>query len=219
MSMSKGEDRPTRLTPKGLAMRGRIVEAAADLAFRSGAHETSLDEVRHQVGASKSQLYHYFADKDELLAAVIDHQGLRVRGAQQPELGAIDSWQTMKRWRDKLVRLAEVYGTEGGCPVGSLGNELATHSPVHRASVSEQFDLWAAEIDRALAAMQARGLLAPDCDPKQLSQLFLSAIQGGLLFAKIHGTAAVLATALDQLIAVLQSQAPTGVSGRARATP
>jgi len=205
--MSDGEDRRTRLTPKGVAMRARIVEAAAGLAFRSGARETSLNEVRHEVGASKSQLYHYFADKDELLSAVIEYQGLRVLDAQQPELSEIVSWETMGRWRDKLVQLAEVYGTVGGCPVGSLGNELAAQGPAHRASVSEQFDLWAGEIERALTAMQTRGVLSPDCDPKQLSRLFLSTIQGGLLFAKLQGTAAFLATALDQLIAVIQAQA------------
>src|SRR5689334_400790 len=101
--MSEGDDRRARLTPKGHAMRERIVEAAAGLAFRSGARETSLDEVRREVGASKSQLYHYFSDKDELLDAVIEHQGLRLLENQQPELGAIESWETLGRWRDKLV--------------------------------------------------------------------------------------------------------------------
>ncbi len=211
--MSKRDDRRMRLTPKGLATRERIVEAAAGLAFRSGAHETSLDEVRHEAGASKSQLYHYFSDKDELLDAVVEFQGLRVLEAQQPELGAIESWETLERWRDKLVQLAEARGTVGGCPIGSLGNELATHAPSHRASVSEQFDKWTAEVEQGLAAMQARGVLGQDCDPKQLSQLFLSTIEGGLLFAKLHGTAAFLATALDQLIAVLQSQAPSSPRG------
>ena len=36
------------------AMREGIVAAAAELVFKSGARETSLDDVRHHVGASKS---------------------------------------------------------------------------------------------------------------------------------------------------------------------
>jgi len=64
-----------RLTAKGRAMREGIVAAAAELVFKSGARETSLDDVRHHVGASKSQLYHYFADKDEVPQAVIEFQG------------------------------------------------------------------------------------------------------------------------------------------------
>ncbi len=68
----------SRLTSKGRAMRDRIVQSAADLVFSSGARETTLDQVRSAVGASKSQLYHYFSDKDELLHGVIDFQGARV---------------------------------------------------------------------------------------------------------------------------------------------
>ena len=56
-------------------MREGIVAAAAELVFKSGARETSLDDVRHHVGAGKSQLYHYFADKDEVPQAVIEFQG------------------------------------------------------------------------------------------------------------------------------------------------
>ena len=47
-------------------MRERIVAAAAEFVFKSGARETSLDDVRHHVGTSKCQLCHYFADKDKL---------------------------------------------------------------------------------------------------------------------------------------------------------
>ena len=91
-----------RLTAKGRAMRDRIVQSAAELIFATGARETTLDQVRSAVGASKSQLYHYFGDKDELLRAVIDFQGALIMEAQQPELGAINSIASLKRWRDKL---------------------------------------------------------------------------------------------------------------------
>lgn len=220
--MDEGSAGRGRLTQKGLAMRERIVEAAADLVFKSGARETSLDEVRHEVGASKSQLYHYFSDKDGLISAVIDFQGLRVLEAQQPELGAIDSWETLRRWRDKLVQLAGAYGRAGGCPIGSLANELAAQDQGFSAALSSQFAAWAAQIEQGFAAMQARGALAADHDPKGLSLLFLTAIQGGLLFAKLQRSSERLATVLDQLIGLIERPAgpapqhgPSAGSGRA----
>src|SRR5215470_19008954 len=73
------------LTAKGRAMRDRIVQSAAELIFAGGVRETSLDQVRSAVGASKSQLYHYFGDKDELLRAVIDFQAALIMEVQQPE--------------------------------------------------------------------------------------------------------------------------------------
>lgn len=194
----------SRLTSKGRAMRERIVQSAADLVFASGARETTLDQVRSAVGASKSQLYHYFSDKDELLHGVIDFQGARVIHAQQPELGAIDSIKSLKRWRDKLVQLCDTYGRIGGCPTGSLANELASHSENHRRVLSAHFDCWAAEIERGLLRMQASGCLEPPLNPKILSITFLTAIQGGLLLAKLQRSSTALATALDEIIRFIE---------------
>ena len=72
-----GTDERTTLSPpteKGRAMRARIVDAAAELIFERGVAEVSLDDIREKSGASKSQLYHYFKDKNDLLRAVIEHQ-------------------------------------------------------------------------------------------------------------------------------------------------
>lgn len=195
-----------RLTPKGRAMRERIVAAAAELVFKSGARETSLDDVRQEVGASKSQLYHYFADKDELLQAVIEFQGSRVIAEQQPALAAVDSWESLLAWRRKLVQLADAYGQVGGCPMGSLANELAPYRQSHRMALTAGFQAWAGEIERALLALQACGALSAKFDPKSLSMLFLSTIQGGLLFAKLNGSAEALAKGLDQLISLIQNK-------------
>lgn len=204
--MSEALTGRARLTPKGRAMRERIVACAADLVFKSGAGETSLDDVCRHVGASKSQLYHYFSDKDALLRAVIEFQGLRVIEAQQPELAAVNSLESLRNWRDKLVRLAEAFGKIGGCPLGSLANELAPYDQSHRAALVAQFEAWRGEIERAFVAMRTGGALDASFDPKSLSALFLSTIQGGLLFAKLQGSPETLAAALDQLIGLIESK-------------
>jgi len=194
------------LTSKGRAMRDRIVQSAADLVFAAGARETTLDRVRSAVGASKSQLYHYFGDKDELLRGVIEFQGERIFRAQQPELAAIGSVASLKRWRDKLVQLGDAFGKVGGCPIGSLANELASHSENHRHALEVHFDHWAAHIEDGLLRMQANGCLEPALDPKTLSITFLTAIQGGLLLAKLQRSSTALATALDEIIRSIERQ-------------
>jgi TetR/AcrR family transcriptional regulator, transcriptional repressor for nem operon len=188
------------LTAKGRAMRERIVQSAAELIFATGARETTLDQVRSAIGASKSQLYHYFGDKDELLSAVIEFQAALIMKAQQPELGAIDSIASLKRWRDKLVRLSDAQGRIGGCPIGSLANELAGHSETHRRALTAHFDHWAASIAQGLSRMQASGRLAPSLDPRALGTTLLTAIQGGLLLAKLQRSSMALGAALDEII-------------------
>lgn len=65
-----------RMTSRGTATRTRIVEAAADLVRRNGAAGTSLEAVMLGAGVSKSQLYHYFADKEALVTATCRELGL-----------------------------------------------------------------------------------------------------------------------------------------------
>jgi AcrR family transcriptional regulator len=80
----------TKLTPKGLATRARIVEVAADLVLARGAGGTSLDDIRARTSTSKSQLFHYFPrGKAELVSAIATFQAERVLAAQQPFL---DTW-------------------------------------------------------------------------------------------------------------------------------
>jgi len=202
--MTRRTNTSEKWTAKGKAMRDRIVETGAELASRRGANATSLDEVRQQAGASKSQLYHYFADRDDFLREIVAFQGVQVIAAQHPELGRIATMESLRNWRDKLAAFAETHGRSGGCPLGSFANELALHGADMRAAFIEGFDAWATELERGFAAMRAHGALAPGADPKQLAALFLSAIQGGLLFAKLEGSTKKLVQSLDQLIDMLE---------------
>src|SRR5262244_4466745 len=115
---------PRSLTARGAATRARIVEAAADLIYAHGVEQTSLDDVMAASGVSKSQLYHYFTDKDALVLAVIALQAERVLDAQRPHLEALDSLPAIRAWRDAIVRLNKVTDYRG-CPLGSLASELA----------------------------------------------------------------------------------------------
>ena len=115
---------PRSLTARGAATRARIVEAAADLIYAHGVEQTSLDDVMAASGVSKSQLYHYFADKDALVLDVIARQTERVLDAQRPHLGALDSLPALKAWRNAILRLNKAAQGKG-CPLGSLASELA----------------------------------------------------------------------------------------------
>jgi hypothetical protein len=48
--------------------------------------------------------------------------------------------------------------------------------------------------------MQASGRLGPSLNPKTLSITFLTAVEGGLLLAKLQRSSKALATVLDEII-------------------
>ena len=82
---------------------------------------------------SKSQLYHYFADKDALMRAVIELQTRRVTGGEAAQPEAIDSLPKLRRWRDAVVTMNRAARGVGGCPLGSLASELSDRSESARA--------------------------------------------------------------------------------------
>jgi AcrR family transcriptional regulator len=198
--MSAIEESGSRpLTARGAATRARIVNAAADLIYAGGVDRTSLDEVMAESGVSKSQLYHYFADKDALVLEVIALQTERVLNAQQPHLGALDSLKALRMWRDAIVQLNERAGSNG-CPLGSLASELANESETARQRLAAGFAVWGDSIERGLAKMRERGALAPSANPQELAVALLSAVEGGLLLAKTTQTSRPLEIALDMAI-------------------
>jgi AcrR family transcriptional regulator len=191
-----------KLTPKGERTRQRIVEGAAALIHEHGVANTTVDDVRSAAGVSSSQLYHYFRDKDELVRAVIAQQAYVVVGAQ--ERHQFDTLEGLRNWREFVVRSVRRQRGRGGCPLGSLGSELADTDSGARGDVSLSFDRWEAAVRDGLRAMKARGALKVTTNPDDLALATLAALQGGLLLAKIHRSVKPVETALDAMIALIE---------------
>ena len=193
------DSEPRTLTARGAATRALIVEAAADLIYVHGVERTSLDDVMAASGVSKSQLYHYFADKDALVLEVITLQTERVLDAQRPHLEALDSLPALKAWRNAFVRLNKA-AHYGGCPLGSLASELANDSEPARKRLADSFSMWRDRIENGLAKMQERGELSASANPHELALALLSAVEGGFLLAKTTHSSRPLEIAIDMAI-------------------
>src|SRR5882757_3584460 len=115
-------------TGRGRASRERIVERAAELFAERGVAETSLDEVLAAAGAGKSQLYHYFRGRDELVEAAVAHRCTQVvAGLEQALAGFVAGFEQMGL---------------PGCPIGSLAAEVAEHNEGARLQAAAAFDSW-----------------------------------------------------------------------------
>ena len=164
-----------------------------------GSTAPSLDDVMAESDVSKSQLYHYFADKDALIREVITLQTERVLGAQQPHLGALDSLSALRSWRDAILRLNDGIHAKG-CPLGSLASELVNNSEPARKQLAGSFAVWSNSIEQGLVEMRERGELAASANPHELATALLCAVQGGLLLAKTARSSHPLRIALDMAI-------------------
>ncbi len=186
-------------TARGAKTRARIVDAATGLVRARGAANTTIDAVIEASKVSKSQVYHYFADKDDLVLAVIQRQAECVLGTHEELLRKLNSIAGLRRWRDAVVELTRRTNCAGGCPLGSLAAELS-ETPRTRAALAQGFARWASYFEAAFARMQARTGRKPGGNLKELSEAMLASLQGGLLLAQTMRSARPLELALDMAI-------------------
>ena len=193
------------LTVKGERTRGKIVDAAANLMLNDGAAGTTIGEVCAAAGVGRSQVYHYFDDKNELVRAVIERQAELVFGGQESHLAHIEGWETWDAWRDFVVEIQRAAGCVGGCPLGSLASELADEDEVARQVLLESFQRWERAFLGGIQQMKDLGLLRADADVALLATTLLAALQGGLLLCQTWKDVAPLETALNGALGFLRT--------------
>jgi hypothetical protein len=71
----------------------------------------------------------------------------------------------LRAWRDFVIEHERECDGSGGCPIGSLGSQLAETDPEARAHVADGFRRWQASIQGGLREMHARGKLTPETNP------------------------------------------------------
>lgn len=198
--------RPTPVTERGRRTRAAIVDAAAELIYERGVAATVLDDVLASCGAGKSQLYHYFRGKRELVAAVVDRQ-LRQVLAAQPSLDEMKTWADFDAWAEDLLALHS--GPDGpmACPLGSLAGELSD-DPVLSHDLDDALRSWESHLARGLAQLRERGELRADAEPARLATTAMCALQGGLMLAHLRRDITPLRDALAMALAHLRANKP-----------
>ena len=184
-----------RLTTKGAATRVRIVQAAAELMHDSGVADTTMLDIQKRAKVSSSQLYHYFADKDEIVHAVIDYRIATFIARATLDLSTL---QGIREWRDLTVARVEARHGQGGCPIGSLGGQLAETDEVGRVELGVAFDHWERAFRDGLETMRSEGRLSSAADASELATALLAAAEGGMLEAQVRRDARPLKVATSR---------------------
>jgi TetR/AcrR family transcriptional repressor of nem operon len=201
-------------TEQGRRTRQRIVTAAAGVVAEKGALGASLDEVGARAAASRSQLYHYFDDKTDLLRAVAQATSDSVIDGQRALLTGLDTWAGLQRWADALVEYQEQRCGRGGCPIASLLGQLGERDDDIRAVLASGFEQWEDQIRAGLAAMVTAGELRPGTDVGWLAASTLASLEGGILLTQARRDPQLLRQALDGALALIRTYRPDPRKGR-----
>jgi len=202
-------------TDRGRATVARILEAACVLFARQGVRATTLDEIGNAAGAGRSQLYHFFADKADLVSDVVRFQVDRVLSSVQPSFDDVNTAADLRAWCADAVRAHAASDDPIRCPIGSLVYELdrSDDGPA-RSTLKSGFAQWEQVMADALQRVANSGGLLPGTEPTVLAAALLAAYQGGMLLADVSGDVAPLQHALDTTLAAALGPAPK--RGRSR---
>jgi TetR/AcrR family transcriptional regulator, transcriptional repressor for nem operon len=191
------------ITERGRQTRRRIVAAATEVVAERGVAGASLDEVGSRASASRSQLYHYFSDKGDLLRAVADATNDAVLDGQRPLFDGLGSWTGLTQWMDALVEMQVQLHGRGGCPIANLVSQLGERDDDARRALASGFDRWEAEIRAGLVNMVVTGELQPDTDVDLLASSTMASLQGGLMLTQARRDPQALRRAFDGVLALI----------------
>ena len=194
-------------TARGRATRDRIIQTAAGLVREHGVAATSLELVESTAGVGRSQMYHYFDGRDDLLRAMATSTANPIIDRATTALADVHSLADIDTWFASLVTANAQTGSIGGCPIGSLVAQMAEHDDETRKVFVDIFARWEEPLVSCLRRLQDNGTLRPDIAVIDVAGTIMAAMQGGLLLAQVRRDPDQLRRALTGARAALNASA------------
>ena len=176
--------------------RQRLIEAAAQLVHSRGYNAVGVKEVCEAADSNKGSFYHFFDSKEALMGAVLaaHREKLRaIRDALPSSARAIEQLPMM--YDAAALGILTQYQESGhvqGCPIGSIGAEIATQSEAIRQAVCDAFDEMNAAVEQLVAHAVDEGDLDRATDVNALAGRLLAYVQGATLLAKSKNDPSVM---------------------------
>lgn len=185
--------------------RQDIIKSAYRLLRKKGANGTSLNEILEEATAGKSQLYHYFHNKEELIQSVLAMYFEKVYQETSRFMNQINNFEDFKKIIAGIKRLCKSDSRIVGCLLGSISSELAVNNEIIRVHSYGFFQQWQSLFSRGISRLQAQGILDPKANPDVLAEYFIVCTQGAMQMAKVYKDINIIDRILHSTILHLKS--------------
>jgi TetR/AcrR family transcriptional regulator len=155
--------RPGR--PRKAASREQFLDAAVDLFGRQGVAATTLANIAKEVGVTSAMVHYHFANRDQLLDAVVSerilpfvvaiHDPIKLEALHDPAQVFREMAECMIEHVLRLPWLASTWLSDVGSTSGELCQRVMPHVPLDRVE----------QLTAATVAAQARGEFNPHLLP------------------------------------------------------
>jgi AcrR family transcriptional regulator len=190
---------------RGQKTEAKIVQTALDLFHKQGIEATSVDEILERSGTGKSQFYHYFKSKDDLIHAVVKHFYAMLCDEQLPMKQHIRTWKDLEDWFDFFIQCQKSTCCARGCPMVTIGYHLMEKHESIRQDINLILQMTIKPIRAFFADLKARGKLRKSADPDSLADLCFITMQGGLIVSKIKKECTSFEKSVHHVLSYLKS--------------
>jgi TetR/AcrR family transcriptional repressor of lmrAB and yxaGH operons len=188
-----------------LPTRERLVAAMVDALRRRGLHGIGLNEILQAAQAPKGVLYHHFpGGKTELAVAAVDATVAQIDAALQRLLQRqADPVAALRQWLEAAGQQLQRSGFQSGCPLATVALETTPADTALREALARGFAL----LRQRLAALLVQAGVA-DARAAGLAALVVAAYEGGLMQARVAGSAESLRSTVETLLTIVAAELP-----------
>lgn len=174
--------------------RDKLIDAAALLFLRQSYQGTGVEDILRATGLSKGSFYHFFPSKESLGEAVARRQQDRVLARWTASLQKENARapERLALLLDGIAARMEKTDFAGGCPLGTMAQEMAPLSDPIRAILADGMTHLEKLLERWLRDGQEQGDIPAGLPADTLARGLWAAIQGALIMSKTRRSTAPL---------------------------
>jgi TetR/AcrR family transcriptional repressor of nem operon len=187
------------MATKGERTREKFLIAAEALVLDRGFAATSLDDILRATGFTKGAFFHHFKGKAELAEALVEryrknHAKLFQRLIAEAEAEHDDPLDATYHLLRRFESFIEAQSAPlQGCIFAAYTHEGGQFDTTLRDIIADSLKRWAALYEAKFAAVIARYEPRLPVSGKELSEMIVSIIEGGLILARSYGDAHLVA--------------------------
>jgi TetR/AcrR family transcriptional repressor of nem operon len=191
------------MATKGEQSKEKILTQATRVFNRQGFRTTTINDLLKATGTTKGNLYFHFSGKEEVGLEVLK----REKAAFMQFLDSALTGDTPGAALDNFLRSALLKHRRsdfvGGCLFGNTALEASDTAPAFAELVAGVFDEWIGKIESKIAEAQQAGQVRRDLPARDLAELVVATVEGGIMQARLQKAEGPLSRALDTLRALL----------------
>ncbi|WP_329486021.1 TetR/AcrR family transcriptional regulator [Kitasatospora sp. NBC_01246] len=168
---------------KGEETRARLIAGTRNLIEAQGYFGTGLNQIVAQSGAPRGSLYFHFPEgKDQLVAAALAQAGQEVEELLRTPVGrSPEATALVDRLVEVFIARLEESDYSKGCPVATVGLEVAGSNEPLRRVCAEVYASWQLVLTERLTA-QGFG----PAEAETASGQALAVLEGAVLLARVR---------------------------------